>query len=191
MNTEQPSLTLGDYLLSAALIGLALTGYLLTLTPSLSYLSPDGNELATIPYICALAHPPGYPLYTWLGKAFTWLPFGDVAHRINLMSAVMGASSVGGLFLVVSFLLDRRSAPLAIRRASSALAAMLFAFSPTFWSQAVIAEVYAPNIALLALTLLILMLWDRTRRDWFFFLFALIYGLSLGTHLSNLGFAPA
>ncbi|MCD6402197.1 MAG: DUF2723 domain-containing protein, partial [Anaerolineales bacterium] len=63
----------------------ALLVYLLTLTPSLSYLSPDGSELATIPYILGLAHSPGYPLYTWLGFLFSHLlPFGDVAYRINL-----------------------------------------------------------------------------------------------------------
>jgi len=36
-----------------------------------------------------------------------------------------------------------------------------------------------------------LLYWERTRRDYLFFLFALIFGLSLGTHISNLGFAPA
>ncbi len=54
-----------------------------------------------------------------------------------------------------------------------------------------IAEVYAPNIALVALTLLTILRWERTRRDTDFFLFALVFGLSLGTHISNLGFAPA
>jgi hypothetical protein len=55
----------------------------------------------------------------------------------------------------------------------------------------VIAEVYTPNIAMVALTLLALLHWERTRRDRDFFLFALAFGLSLGTHISNLGFAPA
>jgi len=82
-----------DYWLALALTALALFVYILTLTPSLSYLSPDGNELATIPYLLGLAHSPGYPVYTWLGKLFTLLPFGDMAHRVNLMSAVMGALS--------------------------------------------------------------------------------------------------
>jgi len=71
------------------LAGVSLLIYNATLTPSLSYKSPDGNELATIPYVLGLAHSTGYPLYTWLGKLFTYLPIGDVAHRINLMSAVL------------------------------------------------------------------------------------------------------
>ena len=65
-----------------------------TLTPSLSYKSPDDNEFVTVCYILGLAHSTGYPLYTWLGKLFTLIPIGDVAHRVNLMSAVLGAGGV-------------------------------------------------------------------------------------------------
>ncbi|MBN1149274.1 MAG: DUF2723 domain-containing protein [Anaerolineales bacterium] len=178
-------------LLIASLVGLAaLLVYALTLTPSLSYLSPDGSELATVPYVLGLAHSPGYPLYTWLGFLFAHLlPLGDVAHRINLMSAVMGALGVGGLYLVAILVLP---APLSsVKRACAALGALLFAFSLDFWSQAVIAEVYAPNAGMLALTLLALLAWERSRHWICFFAFGLLFGLSLGTHLSNLGFAPA
>lgn len=180
-----------DYSLALVLAGVAFLFYYVTLTPSLSYLSPDGNELATIPYVLGLAHMPGYPLYTWLGKIFTWLPFGDVAHRVNLMSAALGAMGVGGLYLITTALLHHRAASPILRRSGASLAALFFAFSPSFWSQAVIAEVYAPNIAMVALTILALLHWERTRRDRDFFLFALVFGLSLGTHISNLGFAPA
>ncbi len=180
-----------DIFLSLALAVTAFLAYLATLTPSLSYQSPDGNELATIPYVLGLAHPPGYPLYTWLGKIFTWLPFGDIAYRMNLMSALCAACAVAGLYLIVSMLLQPRIASSALRRASAAFAALIFAFSPTLWSQAVISEVYAVNVAMIVISLLLLLRWETTRRDRDFFLFALIYGLSLGTHISNLGFAPA
>ena len=70
-----------------AIFVVALLVYNATLSPSLSYESFDGNELATVPYQLGLAHSTGYPLYTWVGKLFTFLPFGDVAHRVNLMSA--------------------------------------------------------------------------------------------------------
>lgn len=191
MSSQPRPFQTSDYGLALLLAGVAFLFYYVTLTPSLSYLSPDGNELATIPYVLGLAHMPGYPLYTWLGKIFTWLPFGDVAHRVNLMSAALGAAGVGGLYLIITALLHHRAASPILRRAGASLATLLFAFSPSFWSQAVIAEVYAPNIALVALTLLALLYWERTRRDRDFFLFALIFGLSLGTHISNLGFAPA
>lgn len=189
MQKTSHSLTRFDWLAAAAISALALVVYALTLTPSLSYLSPDGNELATVPYVLGLAHSPGYPLYTWIGKAFTLLPFGDVAHRINLMSAVLGAAGAAGLYLIGMLLLPPNLAPATLRRAAASAFALRFAFSPTMWSQSVIAEVYAPNIAFVALTLLTLLHWERTRRDRDFFLFALVFGLSLGMHLSDLGFA--
>ncbi len=166
--------------------------YNATLTPGLSYASPDGNELTTVSATLGLAHPTGYPLFTWLGFLFSHLlPFGEVAHRTNLMSAVLGAGGVGILFLIL-----RRCE---LSRAIAAFAALLFGVSTTFWSQAVITEVYAPNIFMLALTVWLLLTWaNRTesgnksiRKESWFLLFALVYGLSLGTHMSNLGFAPA
>lgn len=169
----------------------ALTVYALTLTPSLSYLSPDGSELATVPYILGLAHSPGYPLYTWLGYLFGHLvPLGDVAYRINMMSAAMGALAAGGVYWILIRILPEGIPP-ALRRAAAALSALLLAFSKTFWAQSLIAEVYAPNAAGIVWTLLALLHWDRTRRLRDFFLFALVFGLSLGLHLSDLGFAPA
>jgi hypothetical protein len=165
--------------------------YGLTLTPSLSYLSPDGSELATVPYVLGLAHSPGYPLYTWLGFLFSHLlPLGDVAYRINLMSAVMGALAAGGLYWILIRILPDKI-PALWRRAAAGLAVLLLAFSKTFWAQSLIAEVYAPNAAGIVFTLLTLLRWERTRRLRDFFLFALTFGLSLGLHISDLGFGPA
>ncbi len=186
-----------DPLLGTVLFTCSLVVYSLTQTPSLSFKSPDGNELATVAYQLGLAHSTGYPLYTWLGKLFTFLPLGDVAHRVSLMSAVLGAGGVALLFGVLLLLTDRRL--------PSFCAALFFAFSITLWSQTGISEVYAPNLFFVALTLLLLLLWARRERQeldagsrrWvsrslFLFLgFSLVFGLSLGTHMSNLGFLPA
>lgn len=193
--------------------------YLTTLSPGLSYASPDGNELITICATLGLAHSTGYPLYTWLGKLFTFLPIGSVAYRVNLMSAVLGAGGVALLYGIVRLLTEQRMVAVA--------AAFFFAFSRTFWSQATIAEVYAPNLFWVALTLFFFLLWaereeglggserasvgtpDRREQGcagsnpWQqpplahpptpvgLLLGALALGLSLGTHLSNLGFIPA
>jgi len=186
--------------------------YNATLTPSLSYNSLDGNELATVPSQLGLAHSTGYPFYTWAGKLFSYLPAGDVAHRMNLMSA-FGAAGASALLFPIVVLLARGSVPLRRRLpedqrnlvvyGGAAVAALLFAFSTTLWSQAVIAEVYAPNAFMVALSICLLIAWARREerrpnarkadRDsiLLFGAFALTYGLSLGTHLSNLALAPA
>jgi hypothetical protein len=186
-----------DPLLGVLAWACSLFVYSVTLTPSLSFKSPDGNELATVAYQLGLAHSTGYPLYTWLGKLFTFIPLGDVAHRVNLMSAVLGAGAVALLYGILVILTERRL--------PSFITALFFAFSLTFWSQTGIAEVYAPNAFWVALTLLLLLLWARReqaevdggRQRWssrsllLLLLFSLAFGLSLGTHMSNLGFLPA
>lgn len=191
MESKQTLYDRGDKILAGVIAGFTLLVYLATITPSLSYQSPDGNELATIPYVLGLAHSPGYPVYTWLGKLFTLLPFGDVAYRVNLMSAVCAALAAAGVFLILKRLLTPLTPSKTIQRWASTVPAFVLAFSPTWWSQAVIAEVYAPNLFLIVVTLLALLNWDRKRTDGTFFLFTLSFGLSLGGHLSNLGFAPA
>lgn len=203
---------LADLLIALAIFLLCLGVYVATLTPSLSYVSPDGNELATVAYTLDLAHSTGYPLYTWLGKLFTLLPVGDVAYRVNLMSAVLGAGGVGLLYVILRQVTDAEGRAW-LSRGASAFAALLFGLSRAFWSQTTIAEVYAPNVFMVALTVALLLAWARaeerdrasrsTEEPWrrrllpsrpsllLLFAFGLVYGLSLGTHLSNLGFAPA
>lgn len=186
-----------DPLLALLIFAGNLVAYLLTLTPSLSFKSPDGNELATVAYQLGLAHSTGYPLYTWLGKLFTFLPIGDVAHRVNLMSATLGAGTTALLYGILVTLTERRL--------PSAFTALLFGFSLTFWSQTGISEVYAPNAFMVALTLFLLLRWAKREQEeqsagarrWlslslvYLLAFALAFGLSLGTHMSNLGFMPA
>ncbi|MFQ6099744.1 MAG: DUF2723 domain-containing protein [Anaerolineae bacterium] len=204
-----------DALIACLIFATCLVVYNSTLTPSLSYVSPDGNELATVPYVLGLAHSTGYPLYTWLGKLFTFVPIGDVAHRVNLMSGTLGAAGVALFYLILRTLtsdFEHRTNATA-SYTSSTFGALLFAFSLTFWSQTGIAEVYAPNVFMLTLTMLVLLWWARVEEQgrasrpdgqpwWCLFLpswksllllfaFGLCFSLSLGTHMSDLGFAPA
>jgi hypothetical protein len=175
----------------AVLVGVVLVVlYVATLAPSLAYDGGDGHELTIVAATLGLAHPTGYPLYTWIGHLFTLLPLGDVAYRTNLMSAVLGAGCGAMLYLVA-----RR---LGLGRGVAIWTAALHGVSTTFWSQAVITEVYAPNALMVALTLWLGLRWADTARvpdlqataDRRFVVFALVYGLSFGSHLSNAGFAP-
>jgi hypothetical protein len=176
--------------LSIAAVCLGL--YLATMTPGLAYSGGDGHELTVAAATLGLAHPTGYPLYTWLAWLFIHLlPVGEIAHRLNLMSAVLGASAMGLLYLV-----GRR---LGLERLSAAAGALFCGVSTTLWSQAVVTEVYVPNVFMVLATLSVALAWGArvaspgapSTSDRLVPAFALIYGLSLGTHLSNLGFAPA
>ncbi len=180
--------------LAVTVFVLAFAVYYATLTPGLSHASFDGVELVTLAYRLGLSHPTGSPLYTWLGKLFTFIPVGDVAYRVNLLSAV-GAAGSASLLYGILFVLTKH-------RVASLFGSLLWAFSTTLWSQAVIAELYAPNALMLALTLLLAIAWADQHKhqderspgvraaDLLFLAVWPAYGLSLGIHLSNLAFAP-
>ncbi len=157
----------------ALLIGmLSLALYVRTLAPSLLY--GDVAEFQTLSYTLGMTHASGYPTQIIFGKLFTFLPFGDIAFRVNLMSAFFGALAVANVYLIVRLMGGWRTAGLA---ASSALAASAF-----FWRRTIIAESYAPAAWMLSLVWLFVLLWRHTD-DWrWLFAAGLVGGLSLGVH---------
>ena len=163
--------------------------YACTAAPSV--LMADPGEFQFVPYIAGITHPTGYPLYTILGWVWTHiLAVGNVAYRMNLFSALCGGIAVGLTFQVAlwSLRLATPDCPAAWRRVLAVLPAALLATSGTFWSQAVIAEVYGLNSAFFAASLYVaLRLWagaqetdGRTGR--WLVLLALVCGLGLTHH---------
>ncbi len=67
----------------------ALILFALTLAPTITF--EDAGELIAAASSLGVPHEPGYPLWTLVAHAFTWLPIGNVALRCNLMSAVFTA----------------------------------------------------------------------------------------------------
>jgi len=130
----------------------ALGVYLTTLAPTVTFV--DSGELIAAASSLGVAHPPGFPLYTLVAHVATWLPFGSVAQRVHLVSAVSAAAAAAMLTLVAFELLRRQSrepAPWTIAVAALSAGA-LFAFSRSLWAYATVAEVYALNIALVLVT---------------------------------------
>lgn len=166
-----------DGLLFVVAIGL----YIKTLSPSVYTF--DSAELAAGAYALGIVHPTGYPLYLLLAKLFTLLvPFGDVAYRVNLFSALCAA-----LALVV---LRRIALNLTGSPAASLLAAAVFGLTYALWSEAVVAEVYTLHILFLGLTLWPALRWRETNQPRYFILMTLIFSLSFGNHLSTILIAP-
>jgi len=126
--------------------GLAALAYLLTLQRTIG--RADTFEFQVVGPTLGIAHPTGYPLYVLLGKLFSLLPLGQTATRVNLTSLVAAALSAALIALLLVHILKAHPV-------ISGLGALAFALSPTFWSQAVIAEVYALHTALLAGMLLL------------------------------------
>jgi hypothetical protein len=162
-----------DYRVGAALAGLlAFVVYLRTLAPSVMWY--DMGELTTASYVLGIAHNTGYPLYILLGKLFTFIPVGDVAYRVNLMSAVFAALTVSVVFVIIH---DLTKSALA-----SFFGALTLAFSSTLWSTATWAESYSLNAFFTASVTLLLLRWRENGRAWQLYVASLLFGLSLGNH---------
>lgn len=171
-------LDLGLCVVTAAV---ALGLYARTLYPGL--LPGDSGEFQTLARLLGNTHPTGYQVYLLLAHPFSWLPVGSIAYRINLFSAAMGALAVAGTFLAGRLLTGRRW--------PAVLGALALCVSATFWSQAVIAEVYTAGAAFLSMTLAALLYWHRSGRVWALGAAALLGGLSLGVHLTVVLLGPA
>jgi 4-amino-4-deoxy-L-arabinose transferase-like glycosyltransferase len=167
--------------LTAALLFLAtFIIYIKTLCP---VVPPwDSGELITAAYTLGIAHPPGYPLYVLLGKLFSLIPFGTIAWRVNLMSAFFASSAVTLAYFIILKL--TRSA------LAGAVGSLFLAFSPIFWSMAVVAEVFQLNAFFAALTIYLLLMWKENKNFRWLLLFSFGYGLSLCNHHSMLLLAP-
>src|SRR5919199_4123480 len=155
--------------------------YAATLAPTvLPYGAPDTLDspmLQAEVAVLGVGHPTGYPTYMMLTHLFTYLHVGDPAYRVNLASAVYGVAAV-----VLFYLVGLRLAGRAVAAAAGALA---FGLSDTFWSQAVIAEVYTLEALLAALVILVVLVWRDRREDRFLLLVAFLVGLSLTHHLTS------
>src|SRR5438132_6549694 len=119
---------------AAALAALLFLLYALGACPTI-YVG-DSGELVTAVHLLGIPHPTGYPLYVLLGKLWTLLiPAGSIAWRMSLFSAACAAATCGALYALA------RRVPL--DRPAAALAALLAAFSPSFWGEANVQRVYS------------------------------------------------
>jgi len=168
-------------LLAALIVGiLAFALYRATLLPGADF-GDTGSFQATVgsPIITPRD---GYPLYFALGGTLLWATHAEPAHALNLASAIEGAIACALMVLV--------AAELSGSVAAGAAAALLFAGSYTFWSQAIIAEVYALHALFVALTLFLLLRWERRPTLVRLSVFFAVYALGFGNHLSMILLLP-
>ena len=162
--------------LYAALIAVALFALYAASSPRSIALEDDALFVLSS-YFLGIEHPPGYPLFTLIGHAFSLLPLGSVAYRVHLASALFGALTCALCWLCARALVPGRLPAL--------VAALGLGLSPVFWSQAIIAEVYTLNtFFFLALMLMALHACppQGPQRPALLPWMALVFGLSLSNH---------
>jgi transmembrane protein TMEM260 (protein O-mannosyltransferase) len=147
--------------------------YLRTMAPGL-LARGDTPKFQYLAVTLGTAHEPGYPLFVQLSWLFAHLPFGTVAWRVNLMTALFGVLAAG----VTSWTARRLGAS----RSASLLAGLGLAFGPVFWAQATAAEVYTLATVFQVVTLGLVLKWQRSRRDRDLVAAVAVASLALGHH---------
>ncbi|HCJ66195.1 MAG TPA: hypothetical protein DHV62_02420 [Elusimicrobia bacterium] len=169
--------------------------YLYTAPPGLVAYR-DAGEMVTVSKTLGIAHPPGYPLYSIIGKLSTFFPLGNIAYRVNLVSLIAGALTVSMLFLALSYLVDLPTV---------VISALLLATGYLHWYLSTVQEMYSLNILFTVLLIyLIFRLWfmvyslpSLTTNHYpltihsylFFFLFGIALGNRMDILLTLPGFA--
>lgn len=205
-----------DYWIAAAVTAAAWWLYGATMAPGLLF--GDAGEFQFALPTAGIVHPPGYPLYSILGWLWNRVAvfWPEPATRINGFSVWWAGLASGLFFLLAQRLLARvlPQLPVGMRRLAGLVATLVIVVSPTLWSQATIAEVYALNAFLLLALLYALLRWaeeqqrvsardrqgtappeetdgESRRAARWLIVAALVFGLGLTHHTSMILMAPA
>lgn len=181
----------------------ALIVYSLTVEPTLSFW--DAGEYISTSTKLMVGHPPGAPLFQMMGAFFSIFASDpdQIALMVNMTSVFASAFTILFMFwsltLLVSKIVDKseprsRATDMAVL-ASAGIGSLSFAFTDSFWFNAVEAEVYAMATFLLAILFYVGLLWERDmftpRGDRWLILISFIIGLSFGVHFMALLSIPA
>ena len=110
-------------------------------------LPADSGEFQLAAATWDILHPPGYPLYTVVGALWVHLaPLGSLAFRLNLLSAVLAATTLALTAQAVSLWSETWGLARRAALTGGIAAAVLLGSSPTFWAQATTANIRMPTL---------------------------------------------
>ena len=169
--------------------------YAYTSSPTINFW--DCGEFVATSHTLGIPHQPGTPLYVLVGRVFSMLPLVglSVAKKINLMSGFFGAMAVVFVYLSAVRLIhgwkeERESpTPAWLHRAAAASGALFLAFSTTFWTNAIEAEVYSMAAFVMSFCCYVTIRWyesrDRESSATLMLIIIYVMGLSVGFHLGS------
>ncbi len=182
---------------------IALITYSLTVEPTVSYW--DAGEYILTSAKLQVGHPPGAPLFQMLGAMFSTFTFGNgelTGLMLNMVSAVSSAFTILFMFWSISLLLQKMAkneknskSKTAAILGSALVGSLAFAFTDSFWFNAVETEVYAMATLIMAILFYLGLRWERDmnnpRGNRWLILIAFVIGLSFGVHFMGLLTIPA
>ena len=171
--------------------------YYLTQARSLSFW--DAGEYITCGSILGVPHPPGNPFYILLAR-FVAIFSGNIPHAqsINFLSAIFSAFAAMFTYLfsvklISIWLEDKNQAYMAYL--GGFIGAVFIAFSYTFWTNAIEAEVYSGLAFIINLIAWLSLVWLEKAEDLshqnILMLIVYIFFLGFGIHQTSLQIAPA
>jgi len=198
-NTDKKTDRLNLYCALAVLL-IATIAYLKTVQPTVPYW--DCGEFIACAATLSVPHPPGTPFFMLIGRLFAMLPIGgEVAWRVNLLSALSSGFAAMVAYYVIVWIISKwyKSVDSIYKRATICIGgitgALFMAFSRTFWTNAVEAEVYGLSMLILMLSIYLLLKWTDHRNDKsgekYLILFAFLSVMSLGVHMTSFIVVPA
>jgi hypothetical protein len=182
-------------IIAAAVFLVSLVVFFRTAQPSVSFW--DCGEFIAASFYLQVPHPPGAPFFLLLGNIFSKLPFfANTGFRVNMISVLSSALAVFFLYLIAVKLINnyRGKKPETLLEAisiytASAIGALSFSFSDTFWFNGVEAEVYAFSTLLVAAVTYLIIRWneraDNSDSEKYIIAIAYLIGLSTGVHLMS------
>jgi hypothetical protein len=181
---------------------ISLLSYLLTVEPTASYW--DCSEYIATAAKLQVGHPPGAPFFQMVGAVFAILaPSAEyIALSVNIMSVLASSFTVLFLFWTITGIASRLVREQAddnhtqiLVLVAGLVGALGFAYSDSFWFNAVEAEVYAMATCILSILFWLGLRWeadmDKPRGDRWLVLIAFVVGLSFGVHFMGLLTIPA
>lgn len=163
-----------QYIIPLILICIIFSLYSFTSSRTVAF--GDSGEFVCAAYNLGVLHPPGYPLYTILGKVFTLLPLGNPAYEVNIMSAFFGSLSILFLYFTIYFLTKNHSA--------SIISCISMALGLAFWTYSTYAKGYTLNLFFLSLLMFCAVKYRESNR--YIYLFAFVFGLSCTYHFQSM-----
>ena len=181
---------------------ISLLSYLLTVEPTASYW--DCSEYIATAAKLQVGHPPGAPFFQMVGAVFAiFAPNAEyIALSVNMMSVLASSFTVLFLFWTTTDIARRL-----LRKegddnythflvlVAGLVGALGFAYTDSFWYNAVEAEVYAMATCILSILFWLGLRWEadmeKPRGDRWLVLIAFVVGLSFGVHFMGLLTIPA
>lgn len=186
-----------------SVFAIALICYTLTVEPTASFWDP--GEFITTSSNLEIGHPPGAPLFQIIGAVASIFAISDqhIALMVNMTSVLSSAFTIAFMFWSLSLLFenilvrqyeDTTNNRIAVLGAAS-IGALSFAFTDSFWFNAVEAEVYAMSSLFIAILFYSGLRWEREMfmahgHRWLL-LISFLTGLSFGVHFMSLLTIPA